>query len=109
MAETPIDDMIKKIEEVKKKRDQYNAKLQQLETRMNEKRKKEDTRRKILVGAFVLDKLDKGDAISINSDESLSAEMDQFLTRKSDRAMFGLKTQEADTTETESLEAAEAV
>ena len=109
MAETPMDDMLKKIEEVKKKRDQYNAKLQQLETRMNEKRKKEDTRRKILVGAFVLDKLDKGDTISISSDESLSAEMDQFLTRKSDRALFGLKTKEKDDAEVESQEVVETV
>jgi len=83
--------MITKIEEAKKKRDQYNAKLKMLESRYNERKKKEDTRRKILIGAYVLDALDKTGSIPAFDQEGLLKELDHFLVRRTDRALFALK------------------
>jgi hypothetical protein len=56
----------------------------------------EDTRRKVLVGAMMLDHMDKNEATKT----SVMAKLDAFLTRDDDRALFGLypKKQETITT-----------
>lgn len=48
-------------------------------------KRKNDTRKKILVGAYILDKYKKE-----GTTEILKAELDAFLTRKQDRVLFGL-------------------
>jgi len=48
--------------------------------------RKEDTRRKILAGAWVLSQVERGEL----SRESLQRSLDRFLTRADDRALFGL-------------------
>ena len=53
------------------------------------KERKRDTQRKILVGAYYLDKAKKE-----NTYQSLVDLMDGFLTRVSDRKLFGLEEEE---------------
>ena len=46
----------------------------------------EDTRRKVLVGAMMLEHMEKNEATKTN----ILAKLDTFLTREDDRALFGL-------------------
>ena len=48
--------------------------------------RKEDTRRKILAGAWVLGQVERGEL----SRESLQRSLDRYLTRPEDRVLFGL-------------------
>ena len=57
---------------------------QQTQKVKNEERKK-DTRRKILIGAYYLEKANKANAM-----DSLRKAMNGYLTRDDDRALFGL-------------------
>jgi large subunit ribosomal protein L7/L12 len=54
-------------------------------TQNKHREKKEETRRKILLGAYFLDKLRKEGTL-----EAIKQELDTFLTRNSDRKLFDL-------------------
>lgn len=88
---TTIDDTITALETKLK---QAKAKKQQIETRKKaaeqEATRVNDTRRKILVGAIVLNQLDSG-ALPI---EQLMAMLDKALSRTDDRALFDLPPKE---------------
>lgn len=75
-----------KIEVLKKKQAQLAARIQTLEAGQKTRERKKDVRRKILLGALVLERLGQGDARA----ESLKAELGQYLRRENDRALFGL-------------------
>jgi hypothetical protein len=55
-------------------------------TLQSQRERRDDTRRKILVGACVLTRLQRGDL----TQAQLLAMLDPFLTRPDDRALFGL-------------------
>ncbi len=76
-----------KLDKLKEQREQLNARIQQLEAAEKAREKKRDTRRKILVGAYYLDK-----AKSEGRFEEVRQAMDKFLTRESDRVLFDLAT-----------------
>lgn len=85
----------KRVLELKKKKAQLEAQLSDLEKRQKEKNRKEDTRRKVLVGAYVLEMLESdGKDITLNN-SILKKELDRFLVRNNDRALFGLEPKEA--------------
>jgi len=71
-------------------REQLNARIQKMEASEKAREKKRDTRRKILIGAYYLDK-----ARDESTMDEVNKIMDGFLTRQSDRELFGLKTEEA--------------
>ncbi len=75
-----------KLEKKIKQRDILNAKIRQLQARENKKKRKEDTRRKILAGAAVLDEAKNNAAYK----KSLYELIDRFYYRDDDRALFGL-------------------
>ncbi|WP_312283591.1 mobilization protein [Candidatus Igneacidithiobacillus taiwanensis] len=79
-----------RIESLQAKLDQAIAKKKQIEARKRaaeaKRNRKNDTRRKILAGAIVLDMIEKGLA---NKDVFMSA-IDSRLKRDDDRALFGL-------------------
>ena len=52
-------------------------------------RRKDDTRKKILVGAYIIDKYER-----TGTTEMLLEELDTFLSRKQDRELFGLPSTE---------------
>ncbi len=53
--------------------------------RLESLKNKTDTRRKILIGAYVMDKAKKNGTFS-----EIIAELNNYLTRNSDRALFDL-------------------
>jgi uncharacterized coiled-coil DUF342 family protein len=74
-----------KISKLKQQRDVLNARIQKYEALAKSRERKRDTRRKILVGAYYLDKAkDDGTMATINQ------LMNDYLTRESDRTLFDL-------------------
>ena len=65
---------------------QIKARIKQCNASEREERKKKDNRRRILAGAAVLAKVERGDW----SEEGFLKMMDAFLSRPSDRLVFGL-------------------
>ena len=75
----------KKLDTLKKKQDQLKAQIQALEAVDKTRERKRETRRKILVGAYYLDKARQEDAFN-----QLVGIMDNYLKRESDRRLFEL-------------------
>ncbi len=76
---------VTKLEALKQKQAVLKARIEMMSAREKTIAKKQDVRRKILLGAFALEqaKLD-------NTVAELYQKMDKFLTRNSDRALFDL-------------------
>jgi len=95
-----IDDTIATLETKLK---QAKARKQQLEARKraidSKKNRANDTRRKILVGAAILAKVEQGEWPKAR----LLEMMDPFLTRPDDRALFGLGDKQDFTVSVESV------
>ena len=75
-----------KIAKLKKQQEVINARIQKMEAMEKHRERKRDTRRKILVGSYYLDKARKG-----NSIKEIKRIMDKYLKRKSDRVLFDLE------------------
>ncbi|WPX97493.1 mobilization protein [Candidatus Bandiella euplotis] len=73
------------LDSLTKKRDVLNARIRLMQNREQSKERKNNTRRKILVGSFYLDQANKN-----NSFDDIVRLMDDYLTRDSDRKLFGL-------------------
>jgi hypothetical protein len=78
--------MTDRLEKLKKQQEQLKARIQSLEAGQKTRERKKDTRRKILFGSLVLERLRQGDSRA----ESLKAELNEYLTRDNDRALFEL-------------------
>lgn len=74
-----------RLESLKKQQEQLKAKIQALEASESSRERKRETRRKILVGAYYLDKMR-----SDNKFNELVSLMDAYLSRDSDRVLFNL-------------------
>ena len=74
-----------KIEKLKSKQAVLKAHLELLENRAKTKERKLETRRKILVGSYFIEQY-----INKNEYNELVKLMDEYLTRESDRNVFGL-------------------
>ena len=77
------EDRMRKLEE---QRARINAEIQRVRSRESQEERKRETRRKILAGAMVLDRVAQGDL----SEKLFKADMDRFLEREQDRALFEL-------------------
>jgi hypothetical protein len=79
-----------RIESLEERLKRLKAKQQQIEARKrtvaSRRARREDTRRKILVGAIVLAKVDQG----VIEESTLRAWLKGALKRPDDRALFGL-------------------
>ena len=86
-ASSPLD---AKLEEKRVKLEQLKARQQLIENRQRyvaaKQARREDTRRKILIGAVILAKIERKEF----DEKKLRAMLDEALTRKDDRALFGL-------------------
>lgn len=78
--------MTTQLEKLKKQEAQLKVRIQALEAGEKTRERKKDVRRKILLGALVLERLKAGDGHA----EALKAELAGYLTRDNDRALFGL-------------------
>jgi hypothetical protein len=72
-----------RLRELKHRQQRVEARKRTLQ---GQRERREDTRRKILIGALVLTQIDRGDYPR----ERLRKALDAFLTRPGDRALFSL-------------------
>ena len=75
-----------RLEQLKQKKEQLAARIQKIENSRKSNGRKLDTRKKILIGSYYLDKAKKE-----NSYDAIVQIMDSYLTRDSDRKLFGLE------------------
>lgn len=92
MTTTNIEDKIKDIEEKAAKQiKQLKAKQEQIEARkltaLMKGNRASETRRKILAGALILEIMEKDEAAKTR----FMNQLDKYLTRDDDRALFNLK------------------
>ena len=80
-----MDQKIKRLETLKKKQQQIKARIQALEASEKSRERKRETRRKILIGAYYLDK-----AKEEGTFDKIIKFMDDYLNRDSDRVLFDL-------------------
>lgn len=78
--------MTTQLEKLKLKEAQLKARIQSLEAGQMSRERKKDARRKILLGALVLERLRQGDPAALE----LKAKLAGYLTRDNDRALFEL-------------------
>ena len=98
MTTTSIEDKIKDIEEKAAKQiKQLKAKQEQIEARkltaLMKGNRASETRRKILAGALILEIMEKDEAAKTR----FMNQLDKYLTRDDDRALFNLKPLEKET------------
>jgi oligoendopeptidase F len=74
-----------KLEVLKKKQEQLKARIQKVESLEKSRERKRDTRRKILVGSYFIDKANEEGSLG-----SLYQQMESYLKRNSDRELFQL-------------------
>ena len=79
-----------RLKALEERRAKLNARIQRERAKLSQAERKRDTRRKILVGATILKKVEEG----AFSEEKLLRLLDEHLEREDDRALFGLKAQE---------------
>ena len=79
-------EMNKALERLKQKRQQLDAKIQKAEARERTAARRQDLRRKILIGAYYLEQ-----AHRTGTYPQLLEHMNLFLTRATDRKLFGLE------------------
>lgn len=73
-----------RLEELNAKRDQLNAQIQALKARELGQKRKDDTRKKVLIGGVVMKMLKNGDMSPAHLDQML----DKYLESNRDRALF---------------------
>jgi len=73
------------LDSLKKKRDIIIARIRLAQNREKSKERKDNARRKILIGSYYLEKSNKN-----NSFDDIVKLMDSYLTRDSDRLLFDL-------------------
>ena len=78
--------MTKRLDELLKKREQLTAQIQQVRAKEAAKKRKEDTRKKILLGALMMSMMEKGEL----DQGKVRKWLDGFLVREGDRKLFGL-------------------
>ena len=75
-----------RIRQLEEQRAQINAEIQPVRSRESQEERKRDTRRKILEGAMVLDRVARGAL----PEKLFKADMERFLDQDQERALFGL-------------------
>ena len=76
-----------KLEQLKNKQEQLRLQIQKEEQKLKTKNRKYDTRRKILLGAMVLDRMGKNDEYK----QEILSILDSYLKNEKDRDLFQLK------------------
>ena len=76
--------MSKKLDDLLKKREQLNAQIQKEKNKRSQQERKEDTRRKILMGALMMEMMKKGEL----DEKKIMKRLDGFLTKDIDCKLF---------------------
>jgi predicted Zn-dependent peptidase len=75
-----------RLEQLKQKQEQLRAQIQKLESLEKVRERKRDTRRKILIGSYFLDKANQEGRVF-----DLYQQMDRYIKRNVDRELFHLE------------------
>jgi large subunit ribosomal protein L7/L12 len=75
-----------RLKKLKLRKDQIEARIRNLEARDKAREKKRDTRRKILIGAFYMEQMEKDEMLK----KKILSGLNGFLVRENDRELFGL-------------------
>ncbi|WP_299011845.1 mobilization protein [uncultured Shewanella sp.] len=78
--------MTSQLEKLKEKQKQIQAQIKQVEAREKQKQRKEDTRRKIILGAMIMDAMKN----SAQYREKIESDLNRYLTNERDRKLFNL-------------------
>jgi large subunit ribosomal protein L7/L12 len=76
----------KRLEQLLKKREQLNAQIQKVKSKEASIKRKSDTRRKILLGALMMEMMERGEL----DRNKILKRLDGFLIRDIDRSLFDL-------------------
>ncbi len=79
-------------EKLKKDKKRLQARIQKVESAEKRRERKRDTRKKILIGAWVLAQIESDRKINLDGEKALMKELEKFLTRKIDLEIFGMET-----------------
>ncbi len=79
------------VERLKEQRDKLTARIRRKENREKKSNKKADTKRKILLGAYLQRRMERDPT----EKKRVMKELDGFLERKSDREAFGFEVKPA--------------
>ena len=79
------EEKLKKLEE---KQAKLRSEIQQAKAKISKDKRKQDTKKKILIGAMILSKVADGEW----PEPRLKSAMDKYLDKDSDRALFDLQT-----------------
>ena len=75
-----------KLDQLTKKREQLNAQIQAIKSKEAIQKRKDDTRRKVLIGGVVMKMLRTGEM----SQDRITKMLDKHLEKNADRALFDL-------------------
>ncbi len=78
--------MSKRLNDLLKKREQLNAQIQKERNRHSQQKRKEDIRRKILLGSLMMEMMKKGEL----DEKKIRKRLDGFLSKDADRKLFDL-------------------
>ena len=81
-----------RLAKLEEQRARINAEIQRVRAREQQQKRKEDTRRKVLIGAWILGKVESGEW----PEQRLLDGLDSYLERDHDRALFGLPPRQKD-------------
>ncbi len=81
-----------KLEQLLKKREQLNAQIQKVRAAESARKRKEETRRKVLLGALMMEMMEQGEL----DREPILERLDLFLTKELDRRLFDLPLNSSD-------------
>ena len=76
-----------KLKQLEERRNKLNARIARDRARLSQDERRRDTRKKILAGAFLLQRVEQGEWPR----ERFMAGMDAFLSNDRDRELFGLE------------------
>ena len=81
-----------KIEELQKKRAKIDSEIKIAKGKANEQKRKNETRKKILIGAMIMNRMKENEI----EDRKIKAALDTNLKKDSDRALFDLPPKNTD-------------
>ncbi len=78
--------MKSKLEQLLRKQEELKAQIRKEKNKLDQQERKNDTRRKILLGALMMDMMKKGEL----DEKKIMKRLDNFLTKETDRKLFDL-------------------
>ena len=78
--------MASRLEQLLKKQEELKAQIRKEKNKLSQAERKKDTRRKILLGALMMDMMKKGEL----DEKKIMKRLDGFLTKEIDRKLFNL-------------------